>query len=63
MQPRLFLDALNGIAYKDESQVVRLHLEREYADDEKPRVEVVLKELEEKSRIHRSIGRVWRMAA
>ena len=53
---KIILDALNGIAYKDDSQVVRLHVEKEYADDNKPRVEVVLRELEEKSRIHRSIG-------
>lgn len=45
---KIILDALNGIAYKDDSQVVRLHVEKEYADDNKPRVEVVLRELEEK---------------
>ena len=45
---KIILDALNGIAYKDDSQVVRMHIEKEYADDEKPRVEVVLRELEEK---------------
>ena len=45
---KIILDALNGIAYKDDSQVVRLYIEKEYADDDKPRVEVVLRELEEK---------------
>lgn len=45
---KIILDALNGIAYKDDSQVVRLHIEKEYADDDKPRVEVILRELEEK---------------
>lgn len=45
---KIILDALNGIAYKDDSQVVILHIEKEYADDEKPRVEVALRELEEK---------------
>ena len=42
---KIILDALNGIAYKDDSQVVRLHIEKEYAIDDNPRVEVTLSEL------------------
>ncbi|HCT63885.1 MAG TPA: RusA family crossover junction endodeoxyribonuclease [Lachnospiraceae bacterium] len=37
---KIILDALNGIAYADDKQVVRLTVEKWYSD--KPRVEVVL---------------------
>ena len=37
------LDALNGIAYDDDSQICSLHVEKYYGDT--PRVEVILKEM------------------
>lgn len=37
------LDALNKLAYRDDTQVVRLHMEKHYA--EIPRVEVEIKEI------------------
>jgi|SRR5690625_1323046 len=37
------LDALNGIMYKDDSQIVDLNISKYYSDD--PRVEVRIKEL------------------
>ena len=37
-------DALNGIIYKDDSQIVDLHISKYYSD--RPRVEVQIKELE-----------------
>jgi len=40
---KAILDALNGLAYKDDSQVARLVVEKYYG--ELPRVEVVIKEL------------------
>ena len=36
-------DALNGIIYKDDSQIVDLHISKYYSDE--PRVEVFIKEL------------------
>lgn len=45
---KIILDSLNGIAYKDDSQVVDVHISKDYAEDDKPRVEVTLRELEEK---------------
>lgn len=36
-------DALNGLVYKDDSQITRLHATKEYGDP--PRVEIVLKEI------------------
>ena len=42
---KCILDALNGIAYKDDSQVVDLHITKHYSDE--PRVEVEIEELEE----------------
>lgn len=39
---KIILDSLNGIAYSDDSQVVRLTVEKHYSDE--PRVEVVLRE-------------------
>lgn len=42
---KIILDALNGIAYKDDSQVTVLHVRKEYGTT--PRVIVELKELEE----------------
>lgn len=39
---KIILDALNGIAYKDDSQVVRLIVEKHYSTE--PRVEVLLSE-------------------
>lgn len=41
---KIVLDALNGIAYKDDSQVVKLTVEKHYSDN--PRVEVSLWEYE-----------------
>ena len=40
---KIILDSLNGIAYKDDSQVVESNTSKHYA--EKPRVEVVLERL------------------
>ena len=37
------LDALNGLAYQDDSQIVRLVVEKRYA--EKPRVELTIQEV------------------
>jgi Holliday junction resolvase RusA-like endonuclease len=37
---KIVLDSLNGIAYKDDSQVVNLQVHKLYADN--PRVEVIL---------------------
>jgi Holliday junction resolvase RusA-like endonuclease len=42
---KIVLDALNGVAYNDDAQVVYLQILKAYS--EKPRVQVVLKELEE----------------
>lgn len=36
-------DALNGVIYKDDSQVVCLHAEKYYSDS--PRIEIVLREM------------------
>lgn len=41
---KIILDSLNGIAYKDDSQVTSLHVSKEYGTQ--PRVIVTLKELE-----------------
>jgi Holliday junction resolvase RusA-like endonuclease len=41
---KLSLDALTGIAYEDDSQIVALHLRRAY-DKQNPRIEVSLSEL------------------
>jgi Holliday junction resolvase RusA-like endonuclease len=41
---KIILDALNGIAYKDDSQVTILHIAKEYGTQ--PKVIVELKELE-----------------
>ncbi len=40
---KIILDALNSIAYHDDSQVVRMTLEKHYSDN--PRVEVKLEEM------------------
>ena len=40
---KIILDALNGIAYKDDSQVVKLTIEKYFSYE--PRVEVEIKEL------------------
>lgn len=45
---KIILDSLNGIAYKDDSQAVDVYISKYYAEDENPRVEVALRELEEK---------------
>ena len=37
---KVIADALNGIAYHDDSQIVEVHLEKWYADE--PRIEVML---------------------
>lgn len=39
------LDSLNGIAYKDDSAIVSLQVEKYF--DEKPRVEVILEQIQE----------------
>lgn len=41
---KIVLDSLNGLAYKDDSQVVKMQIEKYYSDS--PRVEVYLKERE-----------------
>ena len=41
---KIILDSLNGIAYEDDKQVVRLYVEKIYG--EHPRVEVELKEVQ-----------------
>lgn len=38
------LDALNGVAYRDDTQVVELYVRKQYS--EKPQVEICLEELE-----------------
>ena len=38
------LDALNSVAYRDDTQVVELQLRKQYS--EKPRVEIYMEELE-----------------
>ena len=40
---KCILDALNGVAFHDDTQVVRLMMEKVY--DERPRVEVEIKEI------------------
>ena len=40
---KIVLDALNGIAYPDDSQVVSLDIEKRYTDSQ-PRVELTIKE-------------------
>lgn len=40
---KIILDALNGLAYHDDSQVVELHIDKYYSTT--PRVEVVLSEI------------------
>ena len=39
---KAILDSLNGIAYKDDSQIVSLLISKKYSD--RPRVEIALKE-------------------
>ena len=41
---KCILDALNGIAYKDDSQIVDLHITKHYSDN--PRVEVIIEEID-----------------
>ena len=43
---KIALDSLNGIAYRDDSQVCRLYVSKQYAIE--PRVEITLVELEGK---------------
>lgn len=43
---KIILDSLNKIAFDDDSQVIRLIVEKHFSD--KPRVEVTLRELDEK---------------
>lgn len=40
---KIILDSLNGIAYKDDSQVVGLNISKYYSEN--PRVEVILEEV------------------
>jgi Holliday junction resolvase RusA-like endonuclease len=40
---KCILDALNGVAFHDDTQVVRLYAEKHYAED--PRVEVEIREI------------------
>lgn len=40
---KCILDALNGVAFHDDTQVVRMHMEKQYA--EQPRVEVEIREI------------------
>lgn len=42
---KIIMDALNGLAYKDDTQVNVLYVEKQYvaSDDEEPRVEVEIK--------------------
>ena len=44
---KIILDGLNKVAYYDDSQVCKVNFEKKYADI--PRVEVKIKNLEEKS--------------
>ena len=41
---KIVLDSLNGIAYSDDSQIVKLNVEKHYSDN--PRVEVTLDEID-----------------
>lgn len=43
---KIILDSLNKIAFDDDSQVIRLIVEKHFSDE--PRVEVTLRELDEK---------------
>jgi Holliday junction resolvase RusA-like endonuclease len=43
---KTMLDALNGVAYNDDRQIVQLEVCKNYIQDEPEHVEVVLKELE-----------------
>ncbi len=43
---KIILDSLNKIAFDDDSQVIRLVVEKHFSDE--PRVEVTLRELDEK---------------
>ncbi len=40
---KIICDALNGLAYKDDKQIVELHVSKFYAED--PRVEVYMEEI------------------
>jgi len=42
---KIIEDALNGIAYRDDSQIVKVHAEKYYSDQ--PRVEVTIKEIQD----------------
>ena len=41
---KIVLDSLNGIAYSDDSQIVKLNVEKHYSEN--PRVEVTLYEVD-----------------
>lgn len=41
---KIILDSLNGIAYKDDSQVVELNISKKYTEDEE-RIEFELEEI------------------
>ena len=41
---KVVCDALNGVAYKDDTQIVSLHIKKSYTADE-PRVEVMIQPL------------------
>lgn len=43
---KTILDALNGVAYEDDRQIVQLEISKNYVQDEPEHVEVFIKELE-----------------
>lgn len=44
---KIVADALNGIAYKDDSQIVTSHIEKWYSDE--PRMDVIIEEVKHES--------------
>ena len=46
---KIVLDALNGIAYKDDSQIVDLSVPKRYSD--KPRVEIFIEQRDRRAEI------------
>ena len=42
---KIILDALNKIAYEDDSQVCKVTVEKKYCEDNNPKVKINLKEI------------------
>lgn len=52
---KIIADALNGVAYKDDTQIVRLFVFKEYTESA-PHVKVKIRKLEEKDRMQAAQG-------